>query len=226
LCCFFSFAVSACAVGSCAVGACPCPVCEDWAKLTRVLKYLKETEHLGLILRNGDKMVINAYINASFGVHEMDRRSQTGACIGIGDALRIMTNSTKQKIVTKSSTEAELVAVTDMVGDVVDLKGFVAEMGYEDIQVITFQDNQSTMHLMSGGGPPPSSKSKHIRIRTFWIREISQEHDIEFNYKPTEEMVTDGFTKPLQGEPFVVFTDNILGYQNERVDGSRGVLEI
>jgi len=72
------------------------PTEEDWAKLTRVLKYLKETEHLGLILRIGDKMVINVYIDASFGVHEMDGRSQTGACIGIGNALGIMTKSTKQ----------------------------------------------------------------------------------------------------------------------------------
>jgi len=47
-----------------------------------------------------------------------------------------------------------------MVGDVVDLNGFVAEMGYEDIQVIIFQDNRSTMHVMSEGGPPTNFKVK------------------------------------------------------------------
>jgi len=154
---------------------------------------------------------VNAYIDASFGVHEVDGKSHTGACIGIGNALGIWTKSTKQKIVTKSSTEAELVAVSDTVGDVIELKGFLAELGYEDPGAIIYQDNQSTIHLMKAGGPPPSSKSKHVRVRAFWMREITQDNNIVFEYKPTDEMVADGFTKPKQGLSYSEFTNDILG---------------
>ncbi len=71
---------------------------------------------------------------------------------------------------TKSSTEAELIAVTDVIGDVLDLKGFIEELGYymngKERAAIVYQDNQSTIQLMKSG-PPSNSKSKHVRIRTF-----------------------------------------------------------
>jgi len=115
--------------------------------------------------------------------------------------------------VTKSSTEAELVAVTDVISDVLYLKGFISELGYNVSGTNTttvYQDNQSTMKLMKTG-PPSGSKSKHVRIRTFWIKQIIEEEEINVVYKPTEEMIADGLTKPLQGVMFRAFADRILG---------------
>jgi hypothetical protein len=189
------------------------PTHEDLGKLTRVLKYLRGSKHRILRLKIGHSIFVHAYIDASYGVHDRDGKSHTGATIGIGDALAILVRSSKQKIVTKSSTEAELTAVTDTVGDVIDLKGFIQELGYDlsgtDGTAI-YQDNQSTIQLMKTG-PPSSSKSKHIRIRTFWIREQIQNNEITVIFKPTEEMIADGLTKPLQGAQFKSFVDHILG---------------
>ena len=111
---------------------------------------------------------------------------------------------------TKSSTEAELDAVSDTVGDLLDLKGFVEELGYDLKDTTVYQDNQSNIQLMKTG-PPSSSKSKHVRIRTFWLREQIEEGDLKVHFKPTEEMVADGLTKPLQGAAFRKFADQILG---------------
>ena len=55
----------------------------------------------------------------------------------------------------KSSTEAELVAVSDTIGDLLDLKGFVEELGYDLKDTTVYQDDQSTIQLMKTG--PPSS---------------------------------------------------------------------
>jgi len=185
---------------------------DDQNKLFRVLKYLNGTKEYGLTLNIGNSVFVNAYIDASFGVHSVDGRSHTGAVVGIGEATAILAKSTKQKLVTKSSTEAELVAVTDVVGDVLDLKGFVEETGYQvngnEKSAVIYQDNQSTMKLMENG-PPSSSKSKHVRIRTFWVRELLTEGEVKVTFKPTDEMVADGLTKPLQGEK--KFADQILG---------------
>ena len=189
------------------------PTEEDWKKLTRVLKYLRGTKDRALKLKIGKSVFVHAYIDASYGVHDQDGKSHTGATIGIGDALAILVKSTKQKIVTKSSTEAELIAVTDTIGDVIDLKGFVQELGYElsgTEGTAIYQDNQSTIQLMKTG-PPSSSKSKHVRIRTFWLREQIENGDIRVMFKPTEEMIADGLTKPLQGAQFKLFADHILG---------------
>jgi len=151
------------------------PTDEDHSKLMRVLKYLNRTKERGLTLRIGESVFVHAYIDASFGSHVHDGRSHAGAVVGIGEALAILAKSSKQKVVSKSSTEAELIAVTDVIGDVLDLKGFINEMGYQvsgHEQTTIYQDNQSTIRLMEYG-PPCSSKLKHVRIRTFWIREIS-----------------------------------------------------
>jgi len=48
------------------------PTDEDWLRLTRALKYLNGTKVLELLRRIGDKIIINAHIDASFGVHEQD----------------------------------------------------------------------------------------------------------------------------------------------------------
>jgi hypothetical protein len=188
---------------------------DDWTKLIRVLRYLRKTKHKGLTLRIGESVFVQSYIDASYGPHA-DGKSHTGAIIGIGDALAILAKSSKQKVVTKSSTEAELIAVTDVVSDVLDLKGFVEELGYSmsgtEKPAIVYQDNQSTIKLMENG-PPSNSKSKHVRIRTFWLRERIEEGQLKVTFCPTDKMIADGLTKPLQGAQFESFADQILGKQ-------------
>lgn len=88
------------------------------------------------------------YIDASHGVHH-DGKSHTGAMIGIGDAIGINMKSSKQKVVTKSSTEAELVGVTGMAGEAMDLKAFVEGLGYSLDPPIIFQDNASSIYLLN-----------------------------------------------------------------------------
>lgn len=61
-------------------------------------------------------MQVNACVDASFGVYE-DMKSVTGVVIMIGNAT-IYVKSGKQKIVTRSSTEAELVGVSDALSQI------------------------------------------------------------------------------------------------------------
>ena len=54
------------------------------------------------------------YVDASYGVHA-DGKSHTGMTISLGRGA-VHVRSSKQKIVTKSSTEGELVGLTDSLG--------------------------------------------------------------------------------------------------------------
>ena len=60
-------------------------------------------------------MEVTAHIDASFGCHE-NGKSHTGICISLGNG-PVFVRSVKQKIVTKSSTESELVALSDISND-------------------------------------------------------------------------------------------------------------
>ena len=50
--------------------------------------------------------------------------------------------------------------------------------------------------------------------RYFWIKDRLSSEGIEVVYCPTEKMVADFFTKPLQGSLFRKFRDIILGYEH------------
>jgi hypothetical protein len=77
-----------------------------------VLKYINGTKALGVILRSNKKMIdVNAYFDASYGIHE-DGKSHSSLYIVLGEG-PVFVQSTKQKIVTKSSTEVELVSLSD-----------------------------------------------------------------------------------------------------------------
>jgi hypothetical protein len=90
------------------------PTEEDLKKLKRVLGYLKGTK--GWIMKMEPKGVfcVEAYVDASCSAHP-DGKSHSGAVVRVGGAY-VFFGSKKQKCVSKSPTEAELVALSDNVG--------------------------------------------------------------------------------------------------------------
>ena len=115
-------------------------------------------------------MRVRAYIDAAYGVHQESGKSHTGCAIVIGDGGPVYNKSTKQKIVTKSSTEAELVGLSDTASQAIHMRNFVIAQGYDVGPVIIYQDIMSCMALMKRG-EPCSDRSRHINIRHFWLCE-------------------------------------------------------
>ena len=115
-------------------------------------------------------MSVRAYIDAAYGVHTASGKSHSGCVITLGEAGPVFVKSAKQKIVTKSSTESELVCLSDNASQALHLRNFVIAQGYEVGPAILYQDNMSTMALMKRGGPG-SERSRHINIRHFWLAE-------------------------------------------------------
>ena len=50
--------------------------------------------------------------------------------------------------------------------------------------------------------------------RYFWIKDRLESEKIKVEYCPTEKMLADFFTKPLQGNLFRKFRDVVLGYKH------------
>ena len=74
-------------------------------------------------------MVLFAYIDASYGTHP-DGKSHTGVCMLLGKGA-FYVQSCKQKIVSKSSTEAEIVAVSDGISEVIWARNFLLGQGVQ-----------------------------------------------------------------------------------------------
>ena len=187
----------------------------DEEKLTRVLKYLSGSAGQSLTLSAGElsePLRLFAYVDASYGVHE-DGKSHTGAVMTLGSGT-IFARSSKQKIVCKSSTEAELVAITDSIGEVIWLRTFLTAQGYALPPAVLYQDNQGTIALCERGGA--GHRTKHVKIRNFWVKERIDDGDIVVEYMPTESMLADVLTKPLQGAQFAKLRDALVRANKER----------
>jgi hypothetical protein len=78
------------------------------------LGYLQATRQKVLRLRPSGILGVEAYVDAAFTPHA-DSKSHTGLAIFIGRAL-VFAASRKQKCVTKSPTESELVTLTHNIG--------------------------------------------------------------------------------------------------------------
>ena len=102
---------------------------------------------------------MRAYIDAAYGSHT-DGKGHSGLVLMLGNAC-VMVVSSKQKIVTKSSTEAELVALSDMLKHVEIYDELIKSQGYcIDNPPTILQDNQSTISLVTKGGG--TSRNKHL----------------------------------------------------------------
>ena len=112
---------------------------DDWKKLGMIMKYLKGTIGLPLILGIDDTGVIKWFVDASFAVHN-DMKSHTGMFMSMGTGAAAAASS-KQKLNTTSTTESELVGVNNEMPQVLWTRYFLEAQGYIIVDNILYQDN-------------------------------------------------------------------------------------
>jgi hypothetical protein len=186
-----------------------CSTEKDWGKLQRVLEYLNGTLDEFLVLGADSLGVMRTWVDASYAVHN-DMKSHTGGVVSFGTGAT-MSKSSKQKLNTKSSTEAELVGASDYLPYPIWAKKFLEAQGYGLTENIFYQDNQSTIRFEKNGRKSSGPNTRHIDIRYFFIKDRIGIEGIDVQYCPTEQMLADFFTKPLQGSLFRKFRDVIMG---------------
>jgi hypothetical protein len=184
------------------------PTQHDWFKLRRMMDFLKTTVNDGLTLRANLNIIVNWYLDAAFAVHS-DFKSHTGSCMTLGQGA-ITAISTKQKINTRSSTEAELVSTDDIIAKVIWTKRFIEAQGYTVDENIIHRDNQSTMKLEQNGKASSGKRTRHFNIKFFYITDLIQRQEVSIKYCPTDQMIADYMTKPLTGQKFHSFRKIIM----------------
>ena len=123
----------------------------------------------------------------------------------------IFSKSTKQKINTTSSTESELVGTYDTMMEIIWTNYFLEAQGNEANNTIVFQDNKSAIVLEKNGKLSSTKRTKHINICYYFIQDRWSRGEFEIEHCPTDKMIADFFTKPLQGKKFLKFQAEILG---------------
>jgi hypothetical protein len=110
------------------------------------------------------------WIDGSFAVHD-NMQSHTGSTMSMGTG-SIWSSSTKQKLNTRSSTEAELVAVDDMMPQILWTRYFLINQGFNVGPSRKLQDNKGAILLEENGMASNSKQTRHIHIYCFTLSQI------------------------------------------------------
>ena len=185
---------------------------DDWKKLQRVLCWIKCTIDETRFIGADDLKRLYKWVDAAYAVHP-NMRSHTGGSMSMGTGV-LHCKSTRQKLNTKSSTEAELVGVSDYIPYNIWLMHFLKHQGFELEVNVLYQDNQSAMKMEKNGRNSCTGNSRHVNIRYFWVKDRIEKGEVDLRYCPTEKMLADYFTKPLQGAAFMRFWYVVMGHKH------------
>lgn len=163
------------------------------------LYYLYETKDLGIVYDNSlisSSELLHCTADAAFGNTD-DRRSVQGFVFKLCNG-PIHWNSSKQATVTTSSTEAELLAISNATKELVWMQRLFSCLKFNPgNDVMLFNDNIQTIRLLTKEDPIIKTKLKHVDIYQHWVRQRVQSKELQVSWISTVDMVADGMTKAL-----------------------------
>ena len=170
---------------------------DDLNKLSKVVKYLESTIDLPLRLQALNDGILDCWIDAAYGAHD-DCKGHTGTTMSLGHG-SIYSNSIKQKLVARSSTEAELIGTHDVLPQVLWTKNFLTAQGFTVQKTNVYQDNLSAMLLENNGRQSSTKRTKHIHMRYFYITDHVKQQSFQIHHCPTLEMLADFLPNHFRG---------------------------
>ena len=176
----------------------------------RILRYLKGTINHTIIINKCDLNVFNIqiYNDADFGGDSATGKSTSGTIVTFNNN-PISWKSDKQKCVTISTMESELVAMTQAMKETLWLLNICEELSIKHSTVTIFKDNQSTIKFLENDSTY-HPRTKHINIKYHFIKEQIKKYNINIEYSPTNDMLADFLTKPLSKVKLLSFVQPFL----------------
>ncbi|KAJ0781359.1 putative RNA-directed DNA polymerase [Helianthus annuus] len=190
------------------------PTENHWSAVKRILRYLKGTSDLGLLIRHNSSSllhaftdahwqdtVINAFSDSDWAGCPVDRRSTGGFAVYLGSNL-ISWTARKQRTVSRSSTESEYKALADTVAELLWLKALLHELGTSSkISPTLWCDNLGATYLSAN--PVFHARTKHVEVDYHFVREQVTQGQLNVKFISTNDQIADVFTKPLSSQRFI-----------------------
>jgi hypothetical protein len=165
--------------------------------LNRCIRYLKTTQALGITYGKPESVNYHGYSDSDFA-GDITTQKSTSGYVFIMAGGPVSWKSARQHAVTLSSTEAEYYALTEAAKEAIWQQAFLGELGYtgkDRNPVLILGDNTGALALAEN--PELHQRCKHIDIKQHFIRQEVEKGTITLGYKPTDQMIADGLTKPL-----------------------------
>ena len=169
------------------------PTQQSLAKLKRLTRYLKRERQWGQVFKYGKTIEeVTIFTDADWAGCKETRRSSSTGVVMLGEhALKAYTR--KQKIIVKSSAEAELYAAALGASELKGIVSLLRDLGYEKKPMLAI-DAKATEHILHRQG---IGKLKHIDVAYLWIQDEVRPQRLRVRRVKSEDNVADLGTKPL-----------------------------
>jgi len=166
----------------------------------RILRYLKGTTSYGIFYRKGGEKDLFCFTNSDYAGDEEDSKSTSGYVFLLSSGA-VSWMSKKKPIVTLSTTEAEFVAAAASTCQAVWMRQILRNLSHvQESCIVIMCDNSSTIKLPKN--PVMHGRSKHIKVRFHFLRDLVKDGENELLHCVTQEQVADLMTKALKLEAF------------------------
>ena len=190
---------------------------EHFIAVQRILRYLKGTQSFGISYTKGS-LDITTFSDADWAGDPNDRRSMTGQVIFLGSN-PVSSSSKKQQTVSRSSTEAEYMALSSTSAELDWIKQSLVFLTASITQPpVLFCDNLSAIALSFN--PVNHQRTKYIEIDVHFVRERVATNQLIVQFVSSQEQFADILTKGLSSPLFHIHCRNLmLGFFKPEVEG-------
>ena len=102
-----------------------------------------------------------------------------------------ISTSTKHKLNTRSSTESEIIGVSDCMLYILWTRLFLDAHGYDVTDNKIYQYNKSAIILEKNGKESSGKRTKNINMRYFFATDCIQKGDVSVKWCPTGDITGD-----------------------------------
>ncbi|PRQ56213.1 putative RNA-directed DNA polymerase [Rosa chinensis] len=167
----------------------------------RILKYLKSAPGRGVLFsKHSNILEVCGFTDADWAGNITDRRSTSGYFTFVGGNL-VTWKSKKQKVVARSSAEAEYRGMAHGVCELLWLRNLLRDLGFKLKSTMQlYCDNKAAIDISQN--PVQHDRTKHVEVDRHFIKEKLDAKIISFPFVPTEEQLADVLTKGVSRKAF------------------------
>jgi Reverse transcriptase (RNA-dependent DNA polymerase) len=183
----------------------------------RIYYYLRDTADVTLTFEKGLEINLSGFCDASYANLE-DYRSLCGHLLLIGKT-PVLWQASRQATTAKSTQQAEYMALTPLMQDLLWLKMLLKGLDIKVGTVTVYEDNEACIALANN--PQSTRRTRHIQVVYHWIREHLEKKEAKLISIGTSNQLADLMTKGIYGPAMRTARERICLFRTEYENSRR-----